>query len=418
MCKISTTSQTHNGKTYTYYCVYKNGKRHTFKTKVEAESFVEEGAGLQKVLGDFIVEDIVANPLPISNAIATLKMHDCSISEIETAVNEYVSRLSSGRNASFGECVDRYLSFLQDRVSKSTRSCAAQACKIIVDHFGRDDKPYLHSKYEVAETLDQILPIDKCSPRTFNSIVTRLRTFARWSGRRGLSVDSNLFDSVELRNVPAKEPVFVSPSEIHALIEACKMLLPKDLMRHAAAYIALTFFAGIRRSEIITLKPEDFGFRYLIDNSQSYIRVSTAKGASRGRRGRYVPLEPETVRILREAFHRVTFGREKMKSGEIFKDGHLWIKKAAKLAEKMGLADKGLSERLKNTGHHSFITYHVARYDNIDKTVTICGTSKEMAAVHYKGLATKSEAEEYFAEASGLADFLHSDRTLSEDPTE
>lgn len=406
MCKISTTSQVHNGKTYTYYCVYKNGKRHTFKSEAMAVAFIEEQQGIQSLFGESLSELVASNPRAVSNAIYALRLNECDISEIETAVDEYVARLSAGRKYSFGECVDGYLRFLKDRVSKSTATCAAQACKIIVDHFGYDESPRLHSKYEMADVLDELLPMDKYSPRTFNSIVTRLRTFARWSARRGYSVDSNLFDSVELRNVAAKEPVFVTPGEIHALIEACKMLLPKSLMRHAAAYIALTFFAGIRRSEIIALKPEDLEFRHWIDDSPAYVRVSTAKGASRGRRGRYVPLEPETADILRGAFPRVASCFEERPSGEVFKNGHLWIKKAAKLAEEMDPANKGLSKRLKNTGRHSFITYHVARYDDIGKTVTICGTSKEMAAVHYKGLATKSEAEEYFAEAKDLANFL------------
>lgn len=404
MCKVSTTTQTYNGKTYTYYCVYKGGKRYTFKTKQDAKDFIEGDVELQRVLRKDVASLISQNPHPFERAAVLLETNGCDISELVDAVEEYVSRQSPHTKVSLGKCVDLYLKFLEHRTSKSTQTCAAQACKILVDHFGYDENPRLHSKYEMADVLDKLLPMDKYSPRTFNSIVSRLRTFARWSYRHGGSVDGNIFDSVELRNVPAKEPVFVTPREIHALIDACKIIFPRELMRDAAAYIALTFFSGIRRSEIIALKPEDFNFE--VENP--HIRVSTAKGASRGRRGRCVPLEPEAACVLRRAFIRVAIGAERMKPGEIFKDGHLWLKKAAKFAEEMDPANKGLSKRLKNTGRHSFITYHVARHDNIEKTVTICGTSKEMAAVHYRGLATKSEAEEYFLEARYLASVLPS----------
>jgi hypothetical protein len=48
---------------------------------------------------------------------------------------------------------------------------------------------------------------------------------------------------------------------------------------------------------------------------------------------------------------------------------------------------------------HSFFTYHLAKYENIDRAMLIAGHEEKPTVMynHYRGLATKDEADEFFA---------------------
>jgi integrase len=50
----------------------------------------------------------------------------------------------------------------------------------------------------------------------------------------------------------------------------------------------------------------------------------------------------------------------------------------------------------RNGLRHGFVTYHFAMHQNEDATAAQAGNSPAMIHAHYKGLATKAEAEKWF----------------------
>ena len=60
------------------------------------------------------------------------------------------------------------------------------------------------------------------------------------------------------------------------------------------------------------------------------------------------------------------------------------------------LARKNGIPMFQNCGRHTFITYHVAAYNDPAKTTAMVGTSEKMRADNYCGLAQKRDGESYF----------------------
>jgi hypothetical protein len=52
--------------------------------------------------------------------------------------------------------------------------------------------------------------------------------------------------------------------------------------------------------------------------------------------------------------------------------------------------------RRPNALRHSYVTYHFALHANENLTAAQAGNSLQMIHAHYKGLATKAEAEKWF----------------------
>lgn len=393
MCNITTSTQTHNGKTYTYYSVYLNNKRHLFKTKTEAKAFVATQKAMKEVAGNQLATLVAENQEALLKAIRYLEMHGLPFSSIADAAYWYSAKNQShaiSGTETLGELINQYDTYLEERVAKSTHSAAMQACGMLLSHFGHDFRPVcgLSTERAFKEWADEHLEYDeqgkKRNPVTFNSILRRLNTFANWSGSSGHSITPEMFSFIRRKPVSAKEPRYIKIDELNAFLRAAILAKPKGYsVRGIFAYIALTYYAGIRRCEVLSLKPEDFHYH----EKEPFIRVSRAKGASRGRRGRMVPLEPIAAEILRAAYPDDPPTLQDICVFEVL----------TKRASGMNFYEECGMENYNNIARHSFITYHVAKYGNEQKTVEICGTSKDMAAVHYKGLATKSEAEDYFA---------------------
>lgn len=361
-----------NGKTYECFCVYCNGKRKTFKTKTEAQSFIKNAAYAKEEGGRKAVEAYAEYGTAIVSAIETLKAANLNPRALEDAAREYVKRFKKTHaTATLRQTAEAYYEYLTSNREVSTKRAAVQAIELFIGLAGESKIPTEIGNGDIAEAMKQIGA--GRSNNTFNSILRRLKAFASWADRHDYPLTKDFFDNVERRQVAAKEPRFITIEEISRLIEEAKKF---KFARGILAFLTLQFFAGLRTCEISALKPEDYHFH----EEHPYIRVSRAKGASRGRRGRVVPLEPNCAVILRALY---PFGYTP--------DFDLVTPAAITMCYKRA----GINER-HNIGRHSFITYHIAKYDDEQKTTTICGTSKDMAAVHYKGLATKAEADRYF----------------------
>jgi integrase len=113
------------------------------------------------------------------------------------------------------------------------------------------------------------------SPCTINATMTALRFFFRITVRR-----FDIANHIPLVPQPRKLPVILSPEEVARLLERT----PKY-----KAALAVAYGAGLRISEIVSLKVSD------IDSKRMLIRVELGKG----RKDRYAMLSPHLLELLR-----------------------------------------------------------------------------------------------------------------------
>jgi integrase/recombinase XerD len=112
---------------------------------------------------------------------------------------------------------------------------------------------------------------------TINHAVTALRFLFMVTLRKG-----HVVARLPFIREPRKLPVVLSPEEVARLLDAAPGLKYK-------AALSVAYGAGLRASEIISLKVED------IDSARMVIRVEQGKG----RKDRYVMLSPHLLDLLR-----------------------------------------------------------------------------------------------------------------------
>lgn len=370
---ITIVTRTAKGKAYSSYCVWYESRRHLFKTKAEAQAFIDNVNKVKEESGRKAASLFSEYGVDVLSAINILKEAGLTPKHLKRAAHEYVSRMSKKHSdATLQQIADAYAEYLKKNRAVSTETVARQAVKLFVEQIGGNRHPAEISNGEILDAMEAIA--EGRMNATYNSILRRLKAFVSWAFRRDYPVSSGMFDHVERRYVAAKEPRFIKLDEIARLFAEAKKLPDA---RNVLAYFTLQYFAGLRTCEILALEPENYRFH----EEAPCIRVSRTKGVSRGCRGRNVDLEPNCANILRKLFPK----------GYTPTITHETARIANKCYKMADITDHH------NIGRHSFITYHVAKYCDEQRTVTLCGTSKDMAAFHYKGLATKSDADRYFS---------------------
>ena len=115
------------------------------------------------------------------------------------------------------------------------------------------------------------------SPGSINGAMAALKFFFRITVQR-----FDIANHIQLVRQPRRLPVVLSPEEVTRLLEAARGPEYK-------AALAVAYGAGLRISEIVSLKVSD------IDSKRMVIRVEQGKG----RKDRYVMLSPHLLELLR-----------------------------------------------------------------------------------------------------------------------
>lgn len=209
-------------------------------------------------------------------------------------------------------------------------------------------------------------------PVALETLAARRRqfgTFVTWGRRKQWRDDDPLLQVRKIR-VPRPTPEFFTVPQTKALLcgvaERAPWLLPA---------VALRLFAGVRSYEVKAMAkgwPED------VQPAQERIlvRAEVAKGQKSRPRPRLIEGLPRPVWRWLALSELVwpTWGDEMLRTA---------IGEAA--------------PRLRNGMRHTFGTYAAAYFESYEKTARLMGNSAEMVRTHYAGLATKAQAEEFFA---------------------
>ncbi len=312
------------------------------------------------------------------------------------AVSEFVEAASKLNGHTLSEAVGRFLNTVANLQRKDVREA--------VEEFIKTDEPrtrasegqraQLSAKYaynraiqlrRVAETfqntgvcdlakehLDTFIgSLDEFSAKSRNHHRAAIRQFLSWCVRKDYLPAThrlNEADAMRPEHANTAEIAFYTPKEFRALLEVAE-----DSMR---AIVAIGGLAGLRTAELLRLDWSD------VWRVPDHIEISSGKSKTRQRRlvevcpGLSAWLEP--FRTLTSGklwtFHEITFQ-------QYFRD----------------LCEQAKVKRKANGLRHAFCTYHFALHANENLTAAQAGNSPAMIHAHYKGLATKAEAEKWFA---------------------
>ena len=230
------------------------------------------------------------------------------------------------------------------------------------------------------EHLDAyFLTMKTLSPKSRNHRRAIIKQFLRWCVAKDyLSPSHRLFEAIELKPeaLIGEKIDYYLPAELSTLLENSE---PE--MR---VIITLQAFAGLRLEEALRLEFSDL-FRRI-----GQFEISSAK--SKTRQHRLVEVVPALEQWL-EPFRKM--------EGKIVKkwsrpNSYDQVFRALRKSLKIPSRKNGLC--------HAFCTYHFALHANENLTAKEAGNSPAMIHAHYKGLATRAEAEKWFSVKPAKAD--------------
>ena len=207
------------------------------------------------------------------------------------------------------------------------------------------------------------------SAANMNGTVSGLRFFFRVTLGR-----ADMASHLPFVRQPRKLPVVLSPKEVSRFLEAAPGL------KYKAAF-SVAYGAGLRASEVISLKPTD------IDSQRMVIRVEQGKG----RKDRYVMLSPQLLELLRD------WWRMEQPRGWLFPGRVLGaplttrqLNRACHAAAHMAELEKPVSL---HTLRHSFATHLLEQHIDIRVIQVLLGHAKLDTTALYTQVATRTIRE-------------------------
>ena len=208
------------------------------------------------------------------------------------------------------------------------------------------------------------------TPKTRNHRRATVKMFLKWCARQDyLPVNHRLLeaDCLAIEIADAAEADFFRPAELQTLLgNASADLRP---------VIAIAGLAGLRGEEIMRLDWAD------VWRVEGHIEVTARNAKTRQRR--LVATCPALAAWL-EPFRTLTAGKVYPAGVHAFQHTYLKLRKSLKIPDRL------------NGLRHAFCTYHFALHSNENLTAAQAGNSPAMIHAHYKGLATKADAEKWF----------------------
>jgi integrase len=316
-------------------------------------------------------------------------------------VSEHCAALAKLGNHSLTECVRTYLDSLavvkrKDLKEAATEFIKARQAKTVAKE-GKRPQLSAHYVYDVANWLNEFADTfpghavcdltkehlnlymaghAKVTPKTRNERRNVVRMFLKWAVRQDyLPATHRLLEADGM----AKE--IAEPDEIKFFTTAELQKLLDNAGKQLCPVLALIALGGVRSQEAIRLTWENV-FRV-----PGHVEISTAKSKTRSRR--LTTVSPALAQWL-APYSSCT--------------GPIWPKGIDMFQEEF----KALREKLKivrkrNGLRHGFVSYHFALHQNENLTAAEAGNSPQMVHKNYKGLATKAEAEKWFAVARSTA---------------
>ena len=266
---------------------------------------------------------------------------------------------------SFAEICDELVADLKvKKLSKDHEQTVNSQVKTLKAWFPKESMAQI-----TPQSLERKLRESHFAPYTQHKLVAFYRTIENFAKKRRYFTEDHqtIAEQITLMAVPKTNyPVF-TPEQLMKFLIVVK---PKEL-----AYVATMAFGGGRRNECTQMTKEHFNFEEKTAHIDRVIAKKTLP------RHLYIP------ECLFEWLKLATFPEHgsimtERKVGEISRD-------VAKLKQ-VGLAWED------NILRHSFLSYHLASFQNPNNTAYHGGTSIKMLSSRYVALVSKRASEEWF----------------------
>jgi integrase len=301
------------------------------------------------------------------------KLHGRTLDE---AVTGYLRSVVSVKRKDIKEAVEEFLQTEAPR-TKAVNGQRAQLAADYANHRKLQLRRFAATFPNTAvselskEHLDKFIgSLDEFAPKTRNHYRAAVGQFLRWSVRKDyLPVTHRLGEADGLRpeHANTSEVSFYTPRELATLLAGADETL--------RPVIAIGGLAGLRSKELMRLDWAD------VWRVPGHIEITAGKSKTRQRRLVEVC---EALRAWLEPYRT-------------HKTGKFWPGEERTFLEHYGeLCEAAAVPRKTNGLRHAFCTYHFAANANENQTAQQAGNSPAMIHAHYKGLATKADAEKWF----------------------
>jgi hypothetical protein len=242
---------------------------------------------------------------------------------------------------------DRYLQALRNSLLKFARGRTATGLASVTVH-----------------DVEKWLADNQWQPRTQKGYRNDVRTMFNFAVRRGYC-QRNPAAAVELPECDATCVSLHTPAEVRAVLEFARGH-DVNVMRA----LAVRYFAGLRSAECDRIADDAIG--------EKYIEVSAEK--SKTRRRRLVTIQPNL-----RAWLALGGGLPVRNTSQ------RWAGFSRALHKATGVTWPH------NVTRHSFVSYHLAKFENAGKTALEAGHTEQMLFSNYRELVTTEAAEEFWA---------------------
>ncbi len=304
---------------------------------------------------------------------------------LDGVVDTYLSTLAVVRTKDLGEAVEDFLalrapkaqategkrSVLNPKYVANVESWLRQFANAFKGHKLEDlSKDFLNRYFKA---------FDELSAKSRNDRRITLRLFFKWCVRNDYLPVTHRLNEADAMVMEAKEDGvidFYRPGELRKLLNGSS-----GSMR---AVIAIQALAGLRLEEVLRLDWSD------VFKVEGHIEISSAKSKTRSRR--LAEICPSLAAWLEP--HKGSTG----KVASQWETPNGYVQAFTALREKLKIPSR------KNGLRHGFVTFHYAQHQNENMTAALAGHSPTMLHGHYRGLATKDDAEKWFESKPSLSD--------------
>ncbi|MEI6194338.1 MAG: hypothetical protein WCS42_08410 [Verrucomicrobiota bacterium] len=247
------------------------------------------------------------------------------------------------------------------RAGRSDRYLRALRNSLISFSYGRANVPAVAVKLIDVENW---LNGHSWQTRTMKGYLGDVRTLFNFAVKRGY-VQRNPAAGVELPVCDELTPSIHSPGQVTDVLNFARRYDP-----NICRALAVRYFTGIRSAECERIEEKDL--------HPEFIEVTAIK--SKTRRRRLVDIQPNLAAWLAIGGALPVRGSQ----------SNIWRDFTAALLKATAVPWHH------NVTRHSFVSYHLAKFQNAGKTALLAGHTEAMLFAHYREIVTQPAAAEFF----------------------
>lgn len=369
MAKV-TVSEIHNHPTYSYRVRYTEGSKRKdkyFKVKTGAagaETWAKEKRREQAQMGnaeEAITKEERRAIMAFREAVGDMHDHNGTLSD---AVEHYLKHISiTERSMTCSDVANRLIDRLEmegkeDRHINGTRSLMSRFNAEYGDRMAADI---------TTEIVDDFLMHLKLSPVTVDNYRRAISGMFSHAIRLKAATENPASEAIRAKKIK-QEPGILTPPQLAAMLAAATD-------RYLPA-LAISFFSGIRASEIEELRWENIDF----DEGHIEIKATVAKKDKR----RFVPIEDNL---------RAWILPHRKKRGLVIESPQIH-----RTERESAMEIAGVNPWPANAGRHSYGSYHLAEFNDAGKTAFNMGKKNPTELYEdYRALVKPKDAHTYWS---------------------